>query len=423
MGSQPDAQAPLETQIKSLLGFLPQPRGLRVLGFDDLGWVYQGQAAAPCPRCGSHSNKHVWQQFDFGSWVVVCVTCGYSMSIGDFPEANDRTSLQKAEVQDTKFEPPQTMRVGLFCCGAAPEAVALVEYLKSQQALFGQATESSVNPTNDYPDNYQLVTEVFKLCNPGTASDGETLCAALKQLRPSLKELRRKYKNYKSRNIQIDYSGEIAEAYLLAYVPIYINQALKALRYAFERAGREQPLVSNSRNLNLEFHLFDRQNSDWTQAREALLRLGCDERWRGDVDIHPREFDLASSKSLVNHKEAISNLDLAMFQNFDNEIGNYSSASRQNVETTITEIAKNLRPGGRLIISDLYGSDRSQNEMLNLWENELRIGRGSQKKFGKETVHDQPSEPILTNCFFSSTTSGLKPKRYVELNVLAFDSF
>jgi len=340
------------------------------------------------------------------------------MSIGDFSEANDRTSLQKAEVQVTEVEPPQTMRIGLFCCGAAPEAVALVTYLNSQKSPFGPESESPVNPPNNYPDNYQLITEVFKLCNPGTASTRESLCAVLKKLRPALKELRREYKNYESRNIQIDYSGKTAEAYLLAYIPIYINQALKALRYAFER----DPLDSNSRNLNLEFHLFDRQNSDWTQAREALLRLGCDERWRGDVDIHPREFDLANSESLVNHKEAINNLDLAMFQNFDNEIGNYGSASRQNVEKTITEIAKNLRPGGKLIISDLYGSDRSQTEMLDRWERD-QIGCGRREDFKEETVHNEPSIPILKDCFFSTTTDGLIAKRKVALRVLAFDSF
>jgi len=398
--SEPNPQNSLKKQIKQLLGFTPtRQRGLGRDGkqFLEPGWLYRGGAKAICPGCESPSQKHVWEQPEIISWTVVCTQCGVAWELMDFPDIEHRESLSEAQIGDIEIEPQPVFQVGFFCCGPCPEAVALINLLSAER--------NQRNSTHrNLKDNYPLVLDVFKAIHPDASSSQEQLQNKLRELQPHLKQLREDYnRDYRSMTVTIEYSGRTADAYLLAYVPGCINQAEKALRQALEIMPNGTQSTLQSQRMRIEFHLFDLNTVGWSQTRQGLLDLGCIQRWSGDLDIYPHQFDLRDSEGLSVHRETLQTLDLAIFQNCNNEIGERNSAERDAANRTITKIAAQLKPNAQLILSDLQGSEVNQEQLRGHW---MTLGIGEIEMSRTEPhevtrIHPPCRNPLLNQYFFS----------------------
>jgi Zn ribbon nucleic-acid-binding protein len=417
MESRPNPQDSLENQITKLLGFTPETireLGGGIRGYAHPGWLYRGAAAATCPGCKSSSEKHVWEQPEVAAWAVVCTQCGVARALTDFADQDVRVSLSEAQIGH--IEPPPIFRVGFFCCGPCPEAVALIELLNSARRQL---------PRPGLPDNYPLVFEAFKAVHADVSATKEHLRDRLKELQPHFKLLRKTYnEQYRSRSVEIEYSGGIADAYLLAYAPGNINQARIALGHALTRMSRNQRLALSSRRLKIEFHLFDLQTTGWSQITEALLDLGCTRKWEGELDVHRHQFDIRNSEALPIYQETLQALDLSIFQNFDNEIARSGSAERALAEGTMTKIAEGLHPEAQLILSDLTEANVSQQSLRERWKG-LGIGEItiSNSEPGTRTkIHDWPRIPELNEYFFSTDDGEWRiPRIWLpSLNILVF---
>ena len=416
MESHPNPQDSLENQITKLLGFAPtavRGFGHKIPNYSDPGWVYRGVAAATCPGCESLSEKHVWE-LPFASWAIVCITCGTARTLREFTDMDDRISLGEAEVEYVEMEPAPVLRVGFFCCGPCPEAVALVSLLNSPfpLQLSGSPNAPTATPMTDY---YPLVLGVFEATRTPPKSQQESLCDQLTALRPSLNYLRTTYRNdSRSGTVRIKYEDETADAYLLAYIPGTIAQALLALQLGMADASTDLLTRLASPRLRLEIHLFDNQHNQWAATRDSLLSQGCVDRWSGQVRISQHPFDITDPHSTLQYQSILDQLDLAMFQNFDNEI----DSARAPAEATITAIAELMPSGSRLILSDLWNAMRSQKRLRTKWT-EDSLGNASQTSITGETIHPNPQYGgVLQTCFFSDDQS---PRKYLSMNFLVLN--
>ena len=416
MESQPSPQDSLENQITKLLGFAPTAvRGSthKIANHSDSGWLYRGAAAATCPGCNSSSEKHVWE-LPFTSWAIVCTACGTARTLGEFTDIDDRISLGEAEPGNVEIEPAPLLRVGFFCCGPCPEAVALVSLLNGSSPLHLSGTPNTPNDTH-MANYYPLVLEVFKATRTERLSHQTTLCDHLTALRPSLEYLRAKYANdSRSGTVNISYKDQTADAYLLAYVPGTIAQALLALQLAMADASTNLLARLGSPRLRLEIHLFDSQHNEWAATRDSLLSQGCVDRWSGQVCVTQHPFNITDPQSPLQHQEILEQLDLAMFQNFDNEI----AQTRAPAEATITTIAELMPSGSQLILSDLYYAMASQKRLRDHWS-DLSLGSVQQTSMPSKTIHPNPQRngPLET-CFFSDTQS---PRKRLSMNFLVLN--
>jgi len=197
----------------------------------------------------------------------------------------------------------------------------------------------------------------------------------LEALKPQVHKLRQHFWDHSyTGSVDLDYSGPLADAYLLAYVPGYIQQSLMAYQGAGldpesvttvgffccgpcpEAVGLVKHLGQQQRPGNLRFHFFDVNHEGWRITREALLEVGCTRRWSGQLELEtPHSLDLSEPQSVEEHASVIGTLDLAVFQNFDNEMGEAQNVMRSNIERT----AALLPASSALVLSDLrYAADR-----------------------------------------------------------------
>lgn len=219
----------------------------------------------------------------------------------------------------------------------------------------------------------RLVVEVFKATRGLRAeSDPDIdLGEALEELQPYVHTLREHYRDHsRTGTVDIDYSGNTADAYLLAYVPGYIEQSEMVFRMADvgsapvetvglfccgpcpEAVALVRHLNSRNQSGRLSIHMFDVCPTGWSTVREALLYEGCTKHWAGVVSYENYDLDLTVPRSVEHYASAIGALDLAVFQNFDNEIGHAMSAMRSNIE----RVAELLPLSSSLIMSDLSNS-------------------------------------------------------------------
>ena len=149
--------------------------------------------------------------------------------------------------------------------------------------------------------SYDLPLEAFRLSRGLSRDSGSdaALAEALEALKPQVHKLRQHFWDHSyTGSVDLDYSGPLADAYLLAYVPGYIQQSLMAYQEAgldsasvttvgFFCCGPCPEAVGLVKHLgqqhpgNLQFHFFDVNHEGWRITREALLEVGCTKRWSG----------------------------------------------------------------------------------------------------------------------------------------------
>lgn len=264
-------------------------------------------------------------------------------------------------------------------------------------------------------DYYPLVLGVFEATRTPPKSQQESLCDQLTALRPSLDCLRTIYgRDSRSGTVRIIYEGETADAYLLAYIPGTIAQALLALQLGMTDASTDLLTRLASPRLRLEIHLFDSQHDEWAATRDSLLSQGCVDRWSGQVSLSQHPFDITDPHSALRYQSTLDQLDLAMFQNFDNEI----DGAQAPAEATITAIAALMPSGSQLILSDLYYAMASQKRLEARW-NTLPLGNASQTSMPRKEIHRNPQYGgVLQTCFFSDDQS---PRKYLSMNLLVLN--
>ena len=227
--------------------------------------------------------------------------------------------------------------------------------------------------------SYDLPLEAFRLSRGLSRDSGSDAAEAeaLEALQPQVHKLRQHFLGHSNTgSVDLDYSGPLADAYLLAYVPGYIQQSLMAYEGAGldsasvttvgffccgpcpEAVGLVKHLGQQLHPGNLRFHFFDVNHEGWRITREALLEVGCTRRWPGQLELEtPHFLDLSEPQSVNEHESVIGTLDLAVFQNFDNEMGEAQNVMRSNIERT----AALLPASSALILSDLiHAADRSE---------------------------------------------------------------
>ena len=232
---------------------------------------------------------------------------------------------------------------------------------------------------------YDFVIRVLAEVTDGPA----VLSARLRSLRPALTALRR---SYLSVPVRVRYEDPaIACAYLLAYLPHYIRQAVEAFRFANFVAYRPRTLkvgffctgpspesVALAHHLrgrlwshDLEIHLFDDRPRTWDLVGEPLRRLGCSHHWPEDVRFVTHQADLRTPAGLQRHLDVIGELDLAMFQNCLNEL---ATDGFHRPAEVIVSLADRLREGATLIVSDLFEYEGNQRILSEAGRALARLG-------------------------------------------------
>ena len=223
---------------------------------------------------------------------------------------------------------------------------------------------------------YDFVLEAFKASRGGLSSD--RLAEELRALQPSVKELRVAYRR-SAKDVQPEYVGAIADAYLLAYFPTYIRQS----RIMYEKAAVEfSPHMKvgvfcggpcpeivglldyfKSKNsdslpddLHIEFYLFEPNLAGWKEVFDGVLEAATERFGENRFSCHSSIFNLLKQREVEGHESIIRNLDIATFQNFDNEMG---AVEKNIMRENIQGVADLLPQGSKLLMSDLFYSSAS----------------------------------------------------------------
>jgi len=322
------------------------------------------------------------------------------------------------------------------------------------------------------PDFYELAEKAFFYASGITEGDGsweipETEAAeALRGLKPFVRYLREEYRPESDRPTPNPvYEGPNAFAYLLAYVPIYIRQSMKVLEIAgLHGEGRDKKRVGlfccgpcpeavglvemlrgpGGRKQPDRFclELFDNRHEDWEAARNALLDLAFfggprdpqveETGWESTLSEPPgiHDFDITEGLSPAQTK-VVSRLDVAMFQNFDNE----SESAPEAADQTIKEIAELLPPGSKLILSDLTRAKKRHRRLLrplskygqvgvpNHEYSHIPVGDGQRAWRNFESIKSPgPTNGGYTRRFLLDGSEGCEPEEPpVFLNYLVFE--
>jgi len=240
-------------------------------------------------------------------------------------------------------------------------------------------------------DEYDFALEAFKLSR-GISKDRDVV-RELQELKPVLARMREMYSEG-TKYVRVDYSNKVADAYLLAYVPTYIRQTYETLLKVGE-LNRELKKVGifccgpcpevigvlqyllhqNFGSQSIEFYLFDLNHTGWRDVRESLLRVGQSIFSQKDLNFHTnlQDLDLLDRKTSAGHETIIKNLDIAIFQNFDNEIDQKEKSSWLG---DIAGMVGLLPSGAHFVLSDLWHSQKFQKELGPVLEDSFFIRDG-----------------------------------------------
>jgi SAM-dependent methyltransferase len=195
----------------------------------------------------------------------------------------------------------------------------------------------------------------------------------LRALRPSLQQLRTHYRPGGGA-VHVEYEGATAEAYLLAYVPLYIHQAEKVLGCAFGemevdstgelRVGLLCPgpgpeLIALVRLLNdtwpsppnLNVTYFDIANDGWSKARSGLLRCANGIYEPRSVNTEIVNIDLRANLS-PDMVGQFADFDIVVAQNMVNEV-----ADSEQALSNLRNIVSSLKHGTLVVVSDQANYD------------------------------------------------------------------
>ena len=303
---------------------------------------------------------------------------------------------------------------------------------------------------------YPLALNAFKVGYGLSGASQAAVGRALQSLKPSLRHLRYEYDRHsRTSTVSLDYTGALAAAYLLAYFPGNVIQSQMAFCFAcvaemapapqrvglfcsglapeavaltellsathrtskcegcflkFPRASGQKmeecpncglPIKIDEELAKLDFLLFD-HSPGWSQFCDAVMELGC----RGMHNQHDTVADFELFTGLTPKQEAlVRSLDLAVFQNFDNELG----SKKESALRTVLRVGELLRPGSKLILSDLHNA-RGTHEKLKAEMDRRSLGPTSiSPEDGRKAWHLALPEPFLRENLLDGT-DGLIPR-------------
>lgn len=254
---------------------------------------------------------------------------------------------------------------------------------------------------------------------------GQEVSQRLRDLRPSLQKLR---SGYRTGSVRVKYEGAIAEAYLLAYVPLYVHQAQKVLGHAFEETelsssgglrvgllcpGPGPELIALVRVLNdkcplppnLHVTYFDIANAGWSKARNGLLRCATDTYQPHSISAEVIDIDLRS-KLNPSTVSQFADFDIVVAQNMVNEV-----ADSEQALSNLRNIVSSLKLGAVVAISDLVNYDEAVRRAKRAFTQNLEVIHD------KEQVYNVPAPDAgpLKEHFFGAYKDDLMWKRNLNL--------
>ena len=278
--------------------------------------------------------------------------------------------------------------------------------------------------------SYQLVFSVFEEII--RAENSNQLDQKLKSLQPFVKSLRELYKLAPDITVQSPYGAEPSRnAYLLAYVPKYIEQAERSFRLAAptqpdpdstykaaffccgpapEATALIRHFSSKDFSLNFEFHFFD-IHPEWAHIRTLLLKKdGTSIRNLGAFEY---EIDITQADIHETHLDVLRQVDIVTFQNCLNEL-----AGSEGINN-VYQICKNLKSGAQMILSDLSGYQENRNDFENL-KSELEDLSGTTKFHKNEQAHVSDYPEGLLKRHLLDGSDGLRPSTKSNFSLLTY---
>jgi predicted RNA-binding protein with RPS1 domain len=280
--------------------------------------------------------------------------------------------------------------------------------------------------------DYEIAFEVFKrLTNLQTDQE---LAQKLVELRPHLKYLR---SSYGAHSITVEYQDNVLLAYLLAYVPPYIemaerslekirfsNKADSILEVALIGAGPipEAAAIVNllqsqdTRYEEVRLHLFDHASKDWEPIRRELIVVLNELFDCGRITYQSHNFDLTTPSAFVPFERVLQRCTAVIAQNCMNETLSITSKSSL-VTNNLLELQYLLPRASVLVIAD-QSAYSSVSDRLTAFESQLddqvdALSRFSEKRYFRHSVRACP----LLETFFFQSADGLWQRRHVNFGV------
>jgi hypothetical protein len=203
----------------------------------------------------------------------------------------------------------ETIRVGVFGAGPAPEAAALCDHL-----LGGRRR----------PRIWTETTDVVLTSREVPPRDSETQ-RFLQDQHEGFVRLRRAYESDDGAlGVDIAYDATLVVPYVLGYfVPSYY-QARAMLRHL--DGGSNGASLAKTGSPTVEFHLFDLYEDSWQIVRDPLVAKFCQTENENHVTVDSYRFDLLNGIVSPTIAEVIDRLDVAIFQNCINEVAGRTDA-------------------------------------------------------------------------------------------------
>ena len=273
-----------------------------------------------------------------------------------------------------------------------------------------------------HENNYELVYSAWRHQQRLT---GHEEAQRLNALRPSLQQLRRSYRND---SVRVEYGGAIAEAYLLAYVPLYIHQAQEVLRQAIDQAalppsdelrvgllcpGPGPELIALVRVLsdtwplapNLHVTYFDIANSGWANVRCGLLQCANDIHQPRSIGAEIVDIDLRSNLRPDTIGQ-FADFDIVVAQNMVNEV-----ADSQQALSNLRSIVSTLKPGALVAVSDLVNYGKAVGKTKGVFTQTLTVLHDEAREYNVPA----PDAGPLREHFFGDYEDDLMWKRWLNL--------
>lgn len=295
---------------------------------------------------------------------------------------------------------------------------------------------------SDWPDtgesrrsDYGMVLDALRILLDDP-TDTE-IASALKALQQPLRELRA---SYKSDAVRLEYQPAHSLAYLMAYVPPYIEMAERALKMGLRPAEMKESLevafigagpgpevvalsnlakLTNGQCRNLRVHLIDRATQSWSGIRQALAEVVRSHWPGGSLTIEEHDVDIMKAGIFRDLDSVIRRCDLVMAQNCMNETLAIDARFQEN----LCGLAEQLNDQGTLILSDQSNYNIVKNR-IRIVETFLSSVGSVDRNFGQQIEFAQrETVPRAVALSLLTGADGLKARRNVYFGVSVFRRF